>query len=65
VSTSHTVTATGGGTATATIALSITAVVVDYWAYNTATQACELNPTIIGGTPTYASQSACNAANGL
>lgn len=37
----------------------------DYWAYNASTGVCELNPTIIGGTPTYTTQAACNAANGL
>lgn len=37
----------------------------DYWAYSVVLGVCELNPTIIGGTPTYVTQAACNAANGI
>ncbi len=33
----------------------------DYWAYNAATGACELNPPVMAGTPTYATEALCIA----
>jgi hypothetical protein len=35
----------------------------DYWAFQGG--ACLLNPTVVGGTPTYTTQAECNAANGI
>jgi hypothetical protein len=37
----------------------------DYWAFDAASQTCQLNPFITGLTPTYATQAECNAANGI
>jgi hypothetical protein len=46
-----------------TVLADSTVVSPDYWAFQGGV--CVLNPFVIGGTPTYATQAECNAANGI